>query len=127
VLNRSDIEDGIWPLVEAANATSYETVSSCEGHIDEKLAGIVFLAKNAAALKVQMALNRLLPHLQCHWDLSARYIMPRQTGGEWVLSWRLENCGIRTQIDDVDEWWQQTTEAGQTDVPRLAEMFRALD
>jgi hypothetical protein len=123
MLNRSDIEDGVWPLVEAANASGYPTVSSCEGHVDERLASLVFFADNDAALKVQSALKAMLPELRCHWELSAGFII-RETG--WVLSWRLDSGGITAEIEDLEEWWRQTTDAGRKDMLRLAEMFRAL-
>jgi len=59
VQDQVEIEQGIRPLVEAANAAGYVTVSSCEGHADEKPAGVVFIASNDKALRVHHAIRQI--------------------------------------------------------------------
>jgi hypothetical protein len=60
--------------------------------------------------------------LLCSWDLSARFL---HRENEWVLAWKVENWGVKTEADDRDAWWAASTEAGQKDAIRLAAMFRA--
>src|SRR5262245_49242999 len=119
------VEPGIWPLVEAANASGYETVSSCEGHAaEERPAYIEFLANYDSALRLHLALNSMSRLLRCVWQLHARFIRPDDT---WVLVWTLENWGFKayTYGEPEEEWWTANTEAGRGDVGRLVDLFKS--
>lgn len=121
-VNRDLIEPGIWPLVEAANDSGYPTISSCEGHTDERIAAIVFSASNDDALLLHLGLQSIRSELLCSWELSARFLHPTD---KWVLAWKLENWGVKdTQAKDHDEWWEANTRVAQQDVHRLAQLFR---
>jgi hypothetical protein len=123
-IERTKIEDGIWPLVETANASGYVTVSSCEGHADkESPAGIVFLCNNDEALRVHLAIRQIEDDLVCHWELTARFIHPANS---WTLGWNLENWGIKTSAaKSADQWWTENTEAARNDIHHLSAVFQA--
>jgi hypothetical protein len=125
-VDRAKIEDGIWPLVEAANASGYETVSSCEGHADqESPADIVFLCNNDEALQVHLAIRQIEDDLVCHWELTARFIHPTD---KWNLGWKLENWGIKTcAAKTAGEWWTENTEAARKDIHRLSAVFQSFE
>jgi hypothetical protein len=122
-IDRVKIEDRIWPLVEAANASGYETVSSCEGHADKQSpAEIVFLCNNDEALRIDLAIRQIEDDLVCHWELTARFIHPAD---RWTLGWKLENWGIKKCPAAItEEWWRENTEAARKDVHRLSAVFQ---
>ena len=87
-IDRDAVEPGIWPVVEAANASGYPTISSCEGHPDGRKAAIVFLASHDDALRTHLGLMSIRVELRCSWELHARFLHPTD---KWVLAWKLEN------------------------------------
>lgn len=124
MINRDVIEPGIWPLVEAANESGCETISSCEGHPDGKKAAVVFLASNDDALRLHLGLKNIRVKLLCSWELHARFLHPTD---KWVLAWKLENWGVKNKEElGHDDWWAANTEAAQQDVHHLAQLFREL-
>ena len=123
-VDRYAVEPGIRPLVEAANASGYPTISSCEGHPDGRKAAVVFLASNDEALRTHLGLKDIRVDLLCSWELHARFLYPTD---KWVLAWKLENWGVKNKEElGHDDWWAANTEAAQQDVHRLAQLFREL-
>lgn len=121
-VKRDVIEPGVWPVVEAANESGYETISSCEGHPDGKKAAVVFLASNDDALRIHVGLKNIRVELLCSWELHARFLHPTD---KWVLAWKLENWGVKDKEElGHDDWWTANTEAAQKDVRRVAQLFR---
>ena len=70
----------------------YMTVSSCEGHADEK--SRLELSFLQAMMKPFVSITPFVRsgELLCHWELTARFIRPDVT---WVLGWKLENWGVK--------------------------------
>jgi hypothetical protein len=61
--------------------------------------------------------------LLCHWELTARYIHPRD---EWILGWSLTNFGVKEAGGSSEaEWWKENTEAARKDIERIAELFHS--
>lgn len=125
MIDRTQIEDGIWPLVLAANKAGYPTISSCEGHYDQRRASIVFVADVGSALRVHTAIRDIFDDLLCNWEMSAHFL---NREGEYVLAWILENWSVKSDtVLDEPEFWETTTEVGRIDVPRLADLFASLN
>jgi hypothetical protein len=116
------IEPGIWPLVKCANDCGYPTIGSCEGHSDGREAHIVFSASNDDALRIHRAVREAWNDLKCNWQLTAQFLV---RNSDWVLTWKLENWGVKDAPPERADWLEANAEAGQKDIPRLVTIFEA--
>ena len=87
-VDRYAVEPGIRPLVEAANASGYPTISSCEGHPDGRKAAVVFLASNDEALRTHLGLKRYPCWTSFAVGNCTHGFCTQPTSGFWLGSWR---------------------------------------